>query len=62
RPAGIRAAYQTLTLRHGDPHVAEHQMSERLAEALWNAQRSGVPPDENAYLDSIKKLSIDKKQ
>ena len=57
RPAGIRAAHQALTLRCGDIHSAEHQMIERLAEALWNAQRSGLPPDEQAYLRQLQLLS-----
>ncbi len=30
----------------GDVHDAEHAMIECLGEALWNAQRAGLPPDE----------------
>jgi hypothetical protein len=60
RPAGIRTAHQILTLRHGNRHAAEHQMIERLAEALWSAQRNNVPPNEQAYLDSITTLSANK--
>jgi hypothetical protein len=56
RPAGIRAAHRALTTRHGDMHTAEHQMIERLAEALWTAQRTGVPADEQAYLTRIQQL------
>jgi len=56
RPSGIREAHRLLTVRVGNPHDAEHQMIECLAEALWNAQRSGLPPDENAYLERIKRL------
>lgn len=53
RPAGIRSAYQTLLSRR-PAHEAEHQIIECLAEALWNAHRSGLPPDEIAYLAKIR--------
>ena len=56
RPAGIRAAHLALAQRLGEPHAAEHRMIECLATALWNAQRSGLPPDEQGYLESINKL------
>jgi len=55
RPAGIRAAYQNLVQRLGDPHSAEHQMMDCLGEALWRAQRDGRPPDESAYLDCVRR-------
>ncbi|MGC3980986.1 MAG: DUF1841 family protein [Steroidobacteraceae bacterium] len=55
RPLGIRTVFQTLQARYGDAHQAEHQMIECLGEALWQAQRSGRPPDEQAYLESIRK-------
>lgn len=54
RPAGIRAAFGTLAANTGSAHAAEHIMIEFLAEALWSAQRSGLPPDEQAYLERIK--------
>jgi Domain of unknown function (DUF1841) len=53
RPAGIRSAYQALASKRA-PHDAEHQMIQCLAEALWNAQRSGQPPDEAAYLAKVR--------
>lgn len=56
RPAGIREAHRMLIAKVGNLHDAEHQMIERLAEALWNAQRSNLPPDEQAYLQAIIKL------
>src|ERR1700730_4642543 len=51
RPAGIAEVHQKLSARLGDPHAAEHAMLEALAEALWDAQRNGRPPDEQAYLE-----------
>ena len=56
RPAGIADVHRALTSRFGDTHGAEHAMLEVLAETLWNAQRSGRPPDEQAYLEKLKTL------
>ncbi|CAK0768607.1 DUF1841 family protein [Gammaproteobacteria bacterium] len=56
RPAGVRKIHHTLTIRVGDIHTAEHQMMECLAEALWQAQRNGVPPNEQTYLDCLRRL------
>ena len=56
RPAGIRDAYVAL-VSSGSEHDAEHRMIDCLAEALWAAQRSGRPPDEAAYLESIRKMA-----
>jgi hypothetical protein len=57
RPAGIRSAFQRLTAKLGDPHTAEHQVFECLGRALWEAQRAGRPPDEQAYLECVLKGS-----
>lgn len=54
RPPGIREAFTRLTTRLGDPHDAEHVCIEALGEALWQAQRSGRPPDESAYLERLR--------
>ena len=32
-------------------------MLEVLAEQLWEAQRSGKPPDENVYLERLRGLA-----
>jgi hypothetical protein len=55
RPAGITDAHARLVARSG-LHDAEHLMLEALAEAMWEAQRSGKPPDENAYLERVRRL------
>jgi Domain of unknown function (DUF1841) len=57
RPAGIRQAYIGIARRLGSEHDAEHQMIELLAQAMWEAQRSGLPPDENRYLEQIRRLA-----
>jgi hypothetical protein len=56
RPAGIAAIRTHLAERLADPHEAEHRMLERLAEALWLSQRSGQPPDEDAYVESLRQM------
>ena len=55
RPAGIAEVHRTLVQRLGDVHAAEHAMIECLGEALWQAQRSGRPPDEAAYLEALRR-------
>jgi hypothetical protein len=50
RPPGVRDLLQLLQSRLGDLHDAEHALMDALAEALWQAQRAGTPPDEGRYL------------
>ncbi len=56
RPFGIKEVHTTLLMRIGDPHEVEHRMLECLGEAMWEAQRSGTPPDEASYLECLKKI------
>jgi len=56
RPPGITDIHQKLSTRLGGAHAAEHAMLEPLAEALWEAQRAGRMPDEQAYLERLRKL------
>ena len=56
RPPGIAAVHARLCAQ-GEAHAAEHRMIECLAEALWQAQRSGRMPDEAAYLRAVERLS-----
>jgi hypothetical protein len=57
RPAGIAEVHARLAARAGGSHEAEHRMLETLAEAMWEAQRSGKPPDENVYLERLRSLA-----
>lgn len=57
RPPGITAVFESLCATTGDRHTAEHRALDCLAEALWAAQRSNTVPDEQAYLESLKKLA-----
>ena len=53
RPAGLRAAWLRLAARCDDIHEAEHLLLECLGETLWEAQRNGTPPDEQAWLARV---------
>jgi len=56
RPPGIAGIFAKLQHRTGDPHTAEHQALECLAETLWEAQGNNTMPDEQAYLERLRKL------
>ena len=56
RPPGIAAIFNALLVRHGDAHSAEHEALECLAETLWEAQRANAMPDEQVYLERLRKL------
>jgi len=56
RPAGIRQEYQRLTRTTADSHEVEHRMIDVLAQALWEAQRAGLAPDERLYLERLRGL------
>ena len=57
RPAGISAIHQSLSQKTGNPHQAEHQMIDCLAESLWESQRTNQPPDELQYLERLRRLN-----
>lgn len=57
RPAGIRTLHQKITLKTGDAHEAEHKMMECLGLILWEAQRAGQAPDEQSFLECMRKLA-----
>ena len=56
RPAGITQIHEKLSKRLGSAHEAEHVMLEPLAETIWEAQRAGKMPDEQGYLERLRKL------
>ncbi len=57
RPAGIAEVHAKLAARAGGTHEAEHRILEVLAEQIWDAQKSGKPPDETAYLERLRILA-----
>ncbi len=56
RPPGIAGIHTALCERLGDRHGAEHQMIDCLAETLWEAQSQNSAPDEQQYLERLRRL------
>ena len=56
RPPGIREVFTKLAARAGDRLEAEHRAIDCLAETLWEAQRANALPDEQAYLERLRRL------
>ncbi|MBT8077623.1 MAG: DUF1841 family protein [Gammaproteobacteria bacterium] len=57
RPPGIAAVFRRFAAQSGNAHEAEHRFIDCLAETLWEAQNQGVAPDENRYMERIRRLS-----
>jgi hypothetical protein len=57
RPPGIRAVFRTIANRASDRLDAEHRAIECLAETLWDAQSQNQAPDEQQYLERLKRLA-----
>lgn len=55
QPAGIKSAYETLLVRSHDPHAAQHEIMDCLAEVIWQAQRRHSGPDATLYLECLQK-------
>jgi hypothetical protein len=55
QPTGIRQAVQLLAARRGSLHEAHHEVMECLGQMIWTSQRSGLPPDGQAYLDAVRR-------
>lgn len=55
QPRGVRQALELLAARLGSAHEAQHAAMECLGEMLWTSQRSGLPPDGDAYLDCVRR-------
>jgi len=56
RPPGIAAIFRKILDKTGDPHEAEHRAIDCLAETLWEAQSKNEMPDEQAYVERLKRL------
>jgi len=56
QPAELKGLYKQLCLKKGDPHEAEHQIMECLGLMLWQAQRNNNNPDNQIYIDCLKKV------
>ena len=55
RPTGIEKIHQSMLIKIKDPHETEHLMMECLGKMLWEAQSQNRAPDENDYLNCLKK-------
>lgn len=55
QPSGIRDVFQILATRLGSAHDAHHEIMECLGQMLWTAQRTGLPPDGETYLECIRR-------
>ncbi|MDO9073787.1 MAG: DUF1841 family protein [Rubrivivax sp.] len=55
QPTGIRQAVELLAARRNSLHAAHHEVMECLGEMIWASQRSGLPPDGNAYIDAVRR-------
>ncbi len=55
QPTGIRQAVELLAARRGSLHEAHHEVMECLGEMVWASQRSGLPPDGQAYLEAVRR-------
>lgn len=55
QPTGIRQAVQLLAAKRNSLHQAHHEVMECLGEMIWASQRSGLPPDGQAYIEAVRK-------
>lgn len=53
QPPGIALRYRHLLQQTSSEHEALHAVAECLGETIWQAQRSGAPPDVQVYLDCL---------
>ena len=57
RPPGISNIFQQLIKKYSKAHEAEHRILDCLAETLWEAQNRQGPPDEQKYLERLRKIT-----
>ncbi len=57
QPRGIQVAVEALTTKLDSLHDAHHVAMDALGSMMWESQRSGTPPDGEAYIESIKKAA-----
>jgi hypothetical protein len=55
QPHGIRELFQQIESRLGSRHDAIHAALECLAETVWQANRNQAPPDQQAYLECLRR-------
>ncbi|MES2887832.1 MAG: DUF1841 family protein [Pseudomonadota bacterium] len=55
QPRGIKQAVELLAAKRQSLHEAHHEVMECLGEMLWTSQRSGLPPDGQAYIEAVRR-------
>lgn len=55
QPSGIRQAVELLAARRQSLHAAHHEVMECLGDMIWASQKSGLPPDGQAYLENVRR-------
>jgi hypothetical protein len=55
QPPGLRAEHDRLVREFGSEHDAAHALVECLGETLWQAQRLQGAPDQDVYLDCLRR-------
>lgn len=55
QPRGIKQAVDLLAARRQSLHEAHHEVMECLGEMMWASQRSGLPPDGQAYIEAVRR-------
>jgi hypothetical protein len=55
QPRGIRQAVELLTAKLDSLHDAHPQTMDALGQMIWESQRSGRPPDGQAYIDAVQR-------
>jgi hypothetical protein len=57
QPSGIRQRCSGWPSAPGSLHDAHHEVMECLGQMVWDSQRSGLPPDGQAYLEAVQRLT-----
>jgi uncharacterized protein HemX len=55
QPRGIKQAFELRAARRGSAHEAQHEVMECLGRMMWESQRSGRPPDGEAYIECVRR-------
>ena len=59
RPLGIKEIFLQITKAVNNSHQAEHLCMDVLSQFIWEAQHSGKAPNDEKYLQQLKKVLID---
>ncbi len=57
RPQGVNAIYKKLCEKYNDDHQAAHTIMDVMAHIMWDAQQANKLPDEQIYINHLKKLA-----